>query len=1049
MLAGATVRLIGYVAGDDAIGFVIPGGISHTWDPVAGVIQFSGAASVAQYQTLLRSVTYKNIRQNPTTSSRAAEFTISDGMAVSTPVDVSISVTAVNNPPTLGAPTTQTIVENTSLVLSMASGNAITVGDVDAGGNPEQVTLAATDGSFTLSETSGLNFSVGTGANDMTAVFTGTLGDINAALDGLTFVPATGYAGPARIDVSINDRGHAGIGGPLTASATVAIDVAPLNHPPALSLPALQTLVEGTELVFSQANSNGLVASDADSAGNPEQLSLSATGGTLRLAATTGLHFLIGSGGGGATISISGTLADLNAAIDGLIFTPAAGYSGFATIQVSINDQGNSGVGGPLTAQGVIGITITPATAAPSLWIPEGLSTLQDTPLVLSQSDGSGITLNDADASAGADQLALTATGGTLTLASTAGLNFSQGAGTNDGNVTFSGTVADLNAALDGLIFKPSTGYTGPATIQVYFADLDDANGATPLIANGTVAINIAPVNHAPVLSQDGIAALPPVDQDAANPPGQNVLEMISTGGADPISDIDANSLQGIAIIGQSIPAGGQWQFMLPGGAWMNLGDVSDTGATLLPTSASVRFIPPGQWSGSATLSYRAWDQTGGQPGDVQADTTVNGGTSAFSAATASASVEVLPAAAPLPPELIVNNGLQAPPAASAPITASMLQASGPTGTPEDVIFTVTIAPAHGYLKVGTLRVIAGTTFTQGDINSGRVTYASNNAGSPYDDFTFVVSDSAGDSLAPAVFGIHVGNARALPPVIPALPSASIGTTLGGTSSGWTPSTAAGLALSGASQTVGSGNPPENLLVAGSDVSSNGGSSAHATSGSSAALSGNSADRAALALAPIVAGAGVNRPLSLPVQRALPGAPVAAAAPVVVPQLNLGLANLADLGTSQHGSGMMLLQATVTPDEALTRLALLAGNHSSYRADGTNSYAINQASPFWRDLDDMQQQMNADHRLRIVAGSAAISVGVSVMYLVWVLRAGSILSSFLSSMPAWRLVDPLPILDSMGGPSGSRAPKPNGEEDEDDDQTLESLVEGRTRRPDA
>jgi len=87
----------------------------------------------------------------------------------------------------------------------------------------------------------------------------------------------------------------------------------------------------------------------------------------------------------------------------------------------------------------------------------------------------------------------------------------------------------------------------------------------------------------------------------------------------------------------------------------------------------------------------------------------------------------------------------------------------------------------------------------------------------------------------------------------------------------------------------------------------------------------------------------------------------------------------------------------------------------------------------------MQDKIAGQRQMRIIAGSASlVSVGVSVMYFVWAVRAGSILSSFLSSMPAWKLVDPLPILDQMAQ-SGARR---KGDKEDDDDETLESLVEG-------
>ena len=43
----------------------------------------------------------------------------------------------------------------------------------------------------------------------------------------------------------------------------------------------------------------------------------------------------------------------------------------------------------------------------------------------------------------------------------------------------------------------------------------------------------------------------------------------------------------------------------------------------------------------------------------------------------------------------------------------------------------------------------------------------------------------------------------------------------------------------------------------------------------------------------------------------------------------------------------------------------------------------------------------------IEAGGIALTAGV----VAWILRAGSLLSAFLSSLPLWSRLDPLPVLD--------------------------------------
>ena len=62
--------------------------------------------------------------------------------------------------------------------------------------------------------------------------------------------------------------------------------------------------------------------------------------------------------------------------------------------------------------------------------------------------------------------------------------------------------------------------------------------------------------------------------------------------------------------------------------------------------------------------------------------------------------------------------------------------------------------------------------------------------------------------------------------------------------------------------------------------------------------------------------------------------------------------------------------------------------------------------------DDMQKTISLD--AMVLGSGAAISTGLSVGYVAWLLRSGIILTSVLSSLPAWRFIDPLPVLSRMG-----------------------------------
>ena len=52
--------------------------------------------------------------------------------------------------------------------------------------------------------------------------------------------------------------------------------------------------------------------------------------------------------------------------------------------------------------------------------------------------------------------------------------------------------------------------------------------------------------------------------------------------------------------------------------------------------------------------------------------------------------------------------------------------------------------------------------------------------------------------------------------------------------------------------------------------------------------------------------------------------------------------------------------------------------------------------------------------MKIAAGSATVvSLSTSAIYFIWLLRGGSLLSSMLSVLPAWKSIDPLPVLENF------------------------------------
>jgi hypothetical protein len=210
--------------------------------PGHGRLELTSAPGVA-VSTFLQSDIDSNrliyIHDDSFSASDSFAFNVSDGAggAIGT-APFAINISAVNHAPSISVPSAQTIGQATSLVFSTAQRSAITISDPDAGANTVQVTISARDGWLTLAKRDGLQFVVGTGTHDATVTFTGTLASINAALDGLMYMPVPEYSGQTAVAISTNDLGSTGAGGSLVTRSTVTINVAGADVPAIAGAPA-------------------------------------------------------------------------------------------------------------------------------------------------------------------------------------------------------------------------------------------------------------------------------------------------------------------------------------------------------------------------------------------------------------------------------------------------------------------------------------------------------------------------------------------------------------------------------------------------------------------------------------------------------------------------------------------------------------------------------------------------------------------------------------------------------------------------------------------
>ncbi|WP_051283782.1 FG-GAP-like repeat-containing protein, partial [Desulforegula conservatrix] len=235
--------------------------------------------------------------------------------------------------------------------------------------------------------------------------------------------------------------------------------------------------------------------------------------------------------------------------------------------------------------------------------------------------DGTAITISGTDIFAnGTDVGDLSASGGVVTNGTKLTITFDSDA-----------TNAIVQETLQSIRYQ-NTGDDPGSTNRVVTVTATDKNSGS---ASDTRTIAITPVNDAPVVTP-ATPSMTSITEDNTTNGGQTVLSIVGAS----ITDVDSGAAKGMAIT--SLTSGtGTWQYSTDnGGTWTAVGAVASDSALLLRDTDKVRFVPNGQNGTSASLTYRAWDQTSGTAGNM-VDTSANGGTTAFSTSMDTASITV------------------------------------------------------------------------------------------------------------------------------------------------------------------------------------------------------------------------------------------------------------------------------------------------------------------------------------------------------------------------------------------------------------------------
>ncbi|RCK29724.1 hypothetical protein TH19_22995, partial [Thalassospira profundimaris] len=594
---------------------------------------------------------------------------------------IALNVTAVNDAPVLSTAAspainvadTQGAPQNGS-----TSGSVLVSSLVDIGGSLSNMTdvdgttttgvaitgISTTKGSWFYSTDGGTSWTALTSASDAGALLLRSTDRLyfqpsSAGTDasGLTIRAWDQSSGTAGTTVNVSSNG--GTTAFSTATDTVSIAV---NGQPTLTLDSGNlTFTEGD--AATQIFPTGSI-SDPEANYNGATLSVSIS---ANAAATDGIGLPTGTDSG---INVSGTNLRNGTTVIGTVNVSGGSVTSSNTLTLTFNASADqtaviaalrslsysNGSDAPGDASRTVSVTftdgdsisnsatrtiaVTQVNDAPTAsGVPSSVTVTEDT---ASNVDLSAITISDADAGSGTITVTINASAGTLAATGSGGVTVS---GTSSA-LTLTGTVANIDTYLNtasNIKYTSAANATGANVATLTIKANDGGNtgtGGGSDVTLGTVAVNVTGVNDAPTITDGATVTLTGTNEDTTS--GATAVSSILTSASG--ADVDSGASSGIAITG--LTGNGTWQYSTDSGAnWHNVGSVSAGSAVLLSSTAQLRYVPDTIKGETATLSFRAWDQTSGTAtsGAVKgtADTTTNGGTTAFSSQTASASLVV------------------------------------------------------------------------------------------------------------------------------------------------------------------------------------------------------------------------------------------------------------------------------------------------------------------------------------------------------------------------------------------------------------------------
>ncbi|MBR1266842.1 cadherin domain-containing protein [Bradyrhizobium sp. AUGA SZCCT0222] len=561
-----------------------------------------GGVSAAIMQSIVDGLAYGNISEDPGAATRVVTLTsLSDtgptgganDNTAAPGIASSVAVTPVNDAPVIDL-VAGGGVDNTATTATFSEGAGppsttvfvmpnLDLNDVDSG-NLTGATVTVTDfvggqdvltvSGSTSGSVGGVGFSVS--GNVITFSGTASVAAYEAAIQAVQYNNSSENPAPGtrHFNVQVTDGANA------STTATATLNVAAQDDAPVNTIPtdaAVPTAFSNTDTAIS-----GLSITDVDAGAGLVTTQLSVTNGTVAVT-LAGAATISGGANGSATLTLSGTVADINATLaNNVNFHSTDGFTGQANLTVVTHDGGNTGAGGPLTDTDTVHIGVVP-----QVWF----------------IDNTNFAANGA--------------GGTGTAAdpfrSISDFNGSAGPGANDyvviktGTGTYTGDGINLQNGQQLYGAGETLSFTNPVNGNV--VQILDGTGTRPTInvtTGGDQGIDLASGNTIHGVNITTAAGTTGLD-DGNNSVGTLTIDHMSITGAGQAVDIDQGGNLNVALESVS-STGGTFGVQLAGTGAALTGSFSATGGAISGSSSSGFLVGDGaggaSTGGTAAISY-------------------------------------------------------------------------------------------------------------------------------------------------------------------------------------------------------------------------------------------------------------------------------------------------------------------------------------------------------------------------------------------------------------------------------------------------------------